>query len=315
MGDFPLQKTLPANTAGRDFVIGDLHGTPEALFEAMDAVHFDETRDRILSVGDLIDRGPDSPRALALLREPWFHAVHGNHEDLLLSATEQMDSPYHGPGDYLPNGGQWLIRLPAAQRDALLKEFVPRLRALPYILTVLDAQGGIAFHLTHAEMLRPSRDPVHDALTPCLTDQEILKLSGLSGNDGGRGASQAATLTWSRRLVLHAFAEKNLKSFPRARVIEDAWLPEPFTIAGEAYTPDLSPVFVGHTILDFPLMHASHLFIDRGAYRCEREADKRLLCLDAMQTLAAIERHVPRTEDERRNACRPVYDPYESHHD
>lgn len=39
----------------------------------------------MLSVGDLVDRGPDSIGCLKLLEAPWFHAVMGNHEQLLLN--------------------------------------------------------------------------------------------------------------------------------------------------------------------------------------------------------------------------------------
>lgn len=37
----------------------------------------------MFSVGDLIDRGGKSRDCLSLLYEKWFHAVKGNHEDIL----------------------------------------------------------------------------------------------------------------------------------------------------------------------------------------------------------------------------------------
>jgi hypothetical protein len=75
---------LPTNKTGRDFVLGDLHGTTDLLRALMEYVAFDPDKDRIFSVGDLIDRGEDSPGGLALLLEPWFHAVLGNHEDMMM---------------------------------------------------------------------------------------------------------------------------------------------------------------------------------------------------------------------------------------
>ena len=56
----PHLKTLPPNRAGRDFLLGDLHGMMDELTAAMQAAGFDRSRDRIISVGDLIDRGPDN---------------------------------------------------------------------------------------------------------------------------------------------------------------------------------------------------------------------------------------------------------------
>ena len=54
-----LLDQLPENTQGRDFLIGDLHGYYQALMQALEEVAFDPDTDRLISVGDLIDRGPD----------------------------------------------------------------------------------------------------------------------------------------------------------------------------------------------------------------------------------------------------------------
>ena len=69
------------NWHGRDFVLGDLHGCLELLQIEMIKVGFNEETDRIFSVGDLVDRGPDSLKCLELVFEPWFHSVLGNHEE------------------------------------------------------------------------------------------------------------------------------------------------------------------------------------------------------------------------------------------
>jgi len=79
-----IQK-LPSNTRGTDYVIGDLHGCFSLLERLLDEVRFDKSRDRLFSVGDLIDRGPESLRCLQLLAEPWFYAVQGNHENMMLN--------------------------------------------------------------------------------------------------------------------------------------------------------------------------------------------------------------------------------------
>lgn len=76
-------KELPTNALGRDFVVGDIHGYFAELMQALEKVKFDFTRDRLLAVGDLINRGPDSYSCLHLVNEPWFHSVQGNHERLM----------------------------------------------------------------------------------------------------------------------------------------------------------------------------------------------------------------------------------------
>jgi serine/threonine protein phosphatase 1 len=82
-----LIQTVAANTRGRDFVVGDIHGWLEPLQAELDAVCFDPAVDRLFSVGDLIDRGPDSEQCLLLTREPWFFAVRGNHEQTASTPT------------------------------------------------------------------------------------------------------------------------------------------------------------------------------------------------------------------------------------
>jgi len=36
--------------------------------------------DQLFSVGDLVDRGPESHRVLEWLARPWFFAICGNHD-------------------------------------------------------------------------------------------------------------------------------------------------------------------------------------------------------------------------------------------
>lgn len=49
-----------ANILGRDFVVGDIHGEFSKLSKLLSLVGFDEHSDRLFSVGDLVDRGPES---------------------------------------------------------------------------------------------------------------------------------------------------------------------------------------------------------------------------------------------------------------
>ena len=53
----PLVKHFPLNDLGRDFIIGDLHGHWSVLERLLEEVSFDKAKDRLFSVGDLVDRG------------------------------------------------------------------------------------------------------------------------------------------------------------------------------------------------------------------------------------------------------------------
>ncbi|WCL54809.1 metallophosphoesterase [Gimibacter soli] len=134
--------TLPPNRAGRDFLVGDLHGMVQELAAAMQAAEFDKAADRIISVGDLVDRGPDSLGALRLTREPWFFAVRGNHEIMMLDA----DGDEEAAAFWYANGGRWFTGLGLAERE----EALSLARALPTAIR-LERSGGKPIGVTHAE--------------------------------------------------------------------------------------------------------------------------------------------------------------------
>jgi serine/threonine protein phosphatase 1 len=77
------------NTRGRDLIVGDIHGCFSRLGAHLNYLQFDPARDRLFSVGDLIDRGPESEHALEWLAQPWFHAVKGNHEEAAMCTTSR----------------------------------------------------------------------------------------------------------------------------------------------------------------------------------------------------------------------------------
>jgi hypothetical protein len=66
-------------------IVGDVHGCMTELEDLLELLHFDEARDRLIFVGDLIVRGPDPHGVLALARKLGARVVRGNHEDKLLA--------------------------------------------------------------------------------------------------------------------------------------------------------------------------------------------------------------------------------------
>jgi hypothetical protein len=69
----------------RTVVVGDVHGCRKELEELLEKVRFEMGSDRLVFVGDLVARGPDTPGVLALARELGAMAVRGNHEDKVLA--------------------------------------------------------------------------------------------------------------------------------------------------------------------------------------------------------------------------------------
>jgi hypothetical protein len=69
----------------RTIVIGDVHGCAAELQLLLDALG-PGTGDRLLFVGDLVARGPDSHRVLEVVKALGAGVVRGNHEARLLDA-------------------------------------------------------------------------------------------------------------------------------------------------------------------------------------------------------------------------------------
>ncbi|AKS23214.1 MAG: Putative metallophosphoesterase [Leptospirillum sp. Group II 'C75'] len=87
------------------YAVGDIHGQYHLLAALLDRVGFDYKNDRLISVGDVIDRGTDTGLLLEKLyegsRDGWFSAIKGNHEELLLSYWKDPD---RHRDDYLDPG-------------------------------------------------------------------------------------------------------------------------------------------------------------------------------------------------------------------
>ena len=76
----------------RRIFIGDIQGCLEPLQRLLEACHYDQARDVLHPVGDLVRKGPDSKGVLRLLRDLDAQPVLGNH-DLHWLASETADSP------------------------------------------------------------------------------------------------------------------------------------------------------------------------------------------------------------------------------
>ncbi|MTV47267.1 metallophosphoesterase, partial [Streptococcus pneumoniae] len=73
------------------------------------SVGFDGEKDRLFSVGDLVDRGIESHLVCDWIANPWFHAVRGNHDDFAIRHAKIGALDFE---NYTRNGGAWFIALP-----------------------------------------------------------------------------------------------------------------------------------------------------------------------------------------------------------
>lgn len=115
------------------WVVSDIHGCYQWLMDELQRRHFDPCADLLISVGDIIDRGPDSVKCLQLLHEKWFQAVRGNHEQMALDALESNDFAL-----WAMNGGSWFSTLEDKTHALTLLEAC---RDLPHIIEITCANG------------------------------------------------------------------------------------------------------------------------------------------------------------------------------
>lgn len=127
----------------RTYVIADTHGMYDLLMKAINTIKVNEASNldddyKIITLGDYIDRGPDSAKIVDyLMGHPEITAIAGNHEKMLLGWLDyQWDI-----GNYLLNGGNSTLLSygqkvgEAADRNAVPKAHINFLKSLPLYVT------------------------------------------------------------------------------------------------------------------------------------------------------------------------------------
>lgn len=82
-------------------IVGDIHGCLDELKALVAKLKLTEA-DRLISAGDLVDRGPDSAGVVRFMRENGFEAVSGNHDAKLVRYAghierKRSNPKYHNP--------------------------------------------------------------------------------------------------------------------------------------------------------------------------------------------------------------------------
>lgn len=142
---------------GRDLIVGDIHGHFTKLQRTLASVGFDAAHDRLFSVGDLVDRGPESHLALDWLRQPWFFAIRGNHEQAAIDWIRgELDKDHYAFG----YGGHWNLASTPAQQRTNAQAFA----LLPLAIELETEQGLVG--IVHADCPLRSWTALTAALAP-----------------------------------------------------------------------------------------------------------------------------------------------------
>ena len=123
--------------AGRLIFIGDIHGCYDELVELL-ARLAPSKNDVVVSVGDIVTKGPAADRCLDLWRERGYLAVQGNNEIKLLGSARPLlrflsRDRVLRRGDLLRFIESWpiVIDFPAIAVTAVHGGFLPKMRVTP----------------------------------------------------------------------------------------------------------------------------------------------------------------------------------------
>ena len=239
-----FHRRFAANSTGRDFVVGDLHGQQAMLDCLLRHVAFREAADRLFSLGDLIDRGPDNDALIhRCATRPGHFAIRGNHEALLQAARH--DSLFERVWER--NGGLWAREVTPAR----LEQISAYIDTLPYSIE-LELPDARRIGLVHAEV------------RPGATWQDIRDLDAHfedTVDDGG--STLAASALWGRQ---RHRAMEFIGEDPTAATL-DAEDRARLKLQLDA-VQGIDLVLAGHTIVTHrkPLRVGNTVFVDTGAY-------------------------------------------------
>lgn len=88
---------------GRTIAIGDIHGCYNTTVALIDKIKYDDSTDKLIFVGDYIDRGPNSYESIQYLKtlvERGATCLRGNHEQMAIDSTTK------GKYLWMLNGGE-----------------------------------------------------------------------------------------------------------------------------------------------------------------------------------------------------------------
>lgn len=252
-------EVLKVNT-GRVFIVGDIHGCLSLLQQAKKAINFKDDEDLLIGVGDLVDRGEDSPGCLELLDKSWFKSVKGNHEQILVEDYKVFKKS----GEIYPIssvGNEWTKEYFPSSGSGRLIEAASR---LPEVIK-LDAFGE-RVHVVHGSLCQGVKD-----------------LSFISDHDLDRNQK----LTDSEIIYWESLAIDRMKK-PSKKA-------EPYFIDDEhPFMDGLSLTVCGHiTFKDYPVLSSSHFHIDTGAIRSFEDERSSMSILEISQDVKRLHQISP----------------------
>jgi len=178
------------------YAIGDVQGCCDQLTNLLTVINFDRAKDKLIFLGDVVNRGPKSLDTLRLIKSlaPSVRLVLGNHDLHLLACYAQTSTPE--PGDTIDE-------ILAADDGAVLCEWLRTqpLMIFDEVFSVAYVHAGVAptwtrdeaLSLAHEVSVRLQSDDYDDFLNHMYGNEPSLWSSELTGFDRLRFITNAFT--------------------------------------------------------------------------------------------------------------------------
>lgn len=244
-----------ATNTRRCLVVGDVHGQMDMVMRLARLTGYDPEIDRMIALGDLVDRGPASAESLR-----WFAggtlrtSLLGNHDALLLDS----EFKYQARKIWMSNGGNW-----SQSHDPFELNLLRRLASGFPLAIRLGLADGRKVGLVHAEV-RPGTS--WRQIQRCHYD--------IGAAEDDFSGSMVSSLLWGRQRY---YCYQALSKLPPPEAIDTEVRQRIATLLKPVAGVD--HVICGHSIIRTrdPVRFGSHLFIDTGAYE---RPDGRLTAVD-----------------------------------
>ena len=268
------------NLVGEDFVVGDLHGHFSDLVSQLRVAGFDETKDRVFALGDLIDRGPESHRALEFLAKPWFFSIRGNHDQMLLDAHAnpvESTGPYGGGSSpikmWMVNGGDWArTTLLGWENEDEFDLWASEFSQLPHLFSV--EHKGKKFGMVHAEMPINNFADFAEEIRAQLEEQKDR-----DNSDFIHAVKSVEWALWARTYIQKANTFFSYLKDPQDRLKEmgeELWVEDmDFLLSGHTPLPTLAKMMVSNPAEPFFL--GNRVYMDAGKFFTHDSGGKLIL--------------------------------------
>lgn len=144
------------------YAIGDIHGCIKTLKKLIDFILSNDKHPEFYSVGDLIDRGPDSKAVLDFLMDLKNHypvqIVRGNHEEMMLNNLfkDSENWFYNGAETTLKSFQENSKIVNGEPKKIIPRKYVDFITSFPYYLELND------FYIVHAGFNFSTDNPLND---------------------------------------------------------------------------------------------------------------------------------------------------------